>query len=231
MSKNKIAVITGGSSGIGKAISDNFLKQEYIVVNADIRAPEDEGPEDYVPCDVTLSKDVDELYHHVISKYGIPDVLISNAGQGIHEKISEGDPEKWARVIDINLMGSLRFVRTFLPDMLQRKQGDIVFISSTAGNQVFAYGGIYTATKAALNMVARTLRLEVEGILRVCLVCPGVVDTSFFRNMIGSDHGVEDIGWGSLSAGQVADIVSMIVHFPGSLHIPEITLCPPKQQL
>lgn len=231
MSKKKIAVITGGSSGIGKAISDNFLKEGYIVVNADIKPPSNGGGADYVPCDVTLSQDMEGLYHHVISKYGIPDALISNAGQGIHEKISEGDPEKWARVININVMGSLRFVRAFLPEMLQRKKGDIIFISSTAGNQVFAYGGIYSASKAALNMVAKTLRLEVEGILRVCLVCPGVVDTSFFRHMIGSDHGVEEIGWGSLSARQVAELVSMIVHLPESLHIPEISLCPPKQPL
>src|SRR5690606_14774896 len=60
------------------------------------------------------------LYEQVKGRFGLPNVLISNAGQGIHEKITEGDPEKWARIIDINLMGALRFVRAFVGEMMQQ---------------------------------------------------------------------------------------------------------------
>lgn len=231
MGKKKIIVITGGSSGIGRALCERYLKQDYVVVNADSMAPYMDSPADHVPCDITLAGDMARLYGHVASRYGIPDVLVSNAGQGIHERIAEGDPEKWARVIDINLMGALRFVRAFLPDMLQRKTGDVVFISSAAGRQVYEYGGIYAASKAALNMVANTLRLEVQGLLRVSLVSPGIVDTPFFEHMIGSDHRVEDIGWGSLSAGQVADLVAMMLRCPDSVQIPEMIIGPKQQPL
>src|SRR5690606_36290458 len=117
MPKKKIAVITGGSSGNGAAISSTLSRQEYAVVNADVNSPKDVSESEHFPCDVSRAQDVANLYQFVLSQYGVPDVLVSNAGQGIHEKIAEGDPEKWARIIDMNLMGSLRLLRSFLPDM------------------------------------------------------------------------------------------------------------------
>lgn len=229
MQKKKIAVVTGGSSGIGKAICETLDKKEYTVINADIRSPEGVSSGEYVSCDVTSAKDVDHLYDYVLSTFGIPEVLISNAGQGIHEKITEGDPQKWAGVVDVNLMGALRFVRAFVPNMMEQQKGTIVFVSSTAAKQAYAYGGIYSATKAALNMVAKTLQLEVEGTLKVGLVSPGVVDTPFFKNMISGFHTVEDIGWGSLSAQQIADVICYILDLPPSVNLPEIFITPANQ--
>lgn len=229
MDKKKIAVITGGSSGIGKAIAEKLAQQDYEVINADILHDESPNPADYLQCDVTTPSDIDNLYNFVVSKYGIPDVLISNAGQGIHEKITEGDPEKWAKVLDINLMGALRFVRAFLPDMLQRSQGSIFFISSTAAKQPYEYGGVYAASKAALNMVAKTLQLEVADKLRVGLVSPGVVNTSFFKNMISGHHTAADIGWGSVAPEQIAEIISHVLLLPSTVNIPELTISPTAQ--
>lgn len=231
MIKKKIAVITGGSSGIGKAICESLVKQNYAVINADITPPEQAHPADHLLCDVTKAEDIDQLYSKVHSLYGIPDVLISNAGQGIHQKIAEGDPDKWAKVIDINLMGALRFVRAFLPEMLQGQSGTIFFISSTAGIQTYEYGGIYAASKVALNVIAKTLRLEVAGALRICQISPGVVDTGFFKKMIGSSHSVEDIGWGSLSPQQIAEIIEVVLNLPTSVNLPEITITPTHQPL
>jgi NADP-dependent 3-hydroxy acid dehydrogenase YdfG len=91
------------------------------------------------------------LYHPVTNTYGIPKILISNAGQGIHEKLLEGDPEKWAKVIEINLLGALRFVRAFVPDRLDRKSGSVFFISSTAAPRPYEYGAIYAASKAGCS--------------------------------------------------------------------------------
>lgn len=231
MSGKKIVVITGGSSGIGQAIAQTLIKKEFIVINADVAAANEASEIDHIECDITVGEDIDRLYNYVKKNYGSPDILISNAGQGVHEKLAEGDPEKWKRVIDINLIGALRFLRAFLPDMLSQKKGDIIITSSTAGKQVYEYGGVYAASKAALNTVAKTLQLETAGILRVFLVSPGVVDTSFFKNMFSSNHGVEDIGLGSLSAEQVADIVLYLLNLPPSVAIPELTLVPPKQVL
>lgn len=231
MSEKKIVVITGGSSGIGQAIAQTLIKKEFIVINADVAAPNVASEIDHVECDITVGKDIDRLYNYVKKHYGSPDILISNAGQGVHEKLAEGDPDKWKRVIDVNLIGALRFLRAFLPDMLSQKKGDIIITSSTAGKQIYEYGGVYAASKAALNTVAKTLQLETAGILRVFLISPGVVDTSFFKNMFSSNHSVEDIGLGSLSAEQVADIVLYLLDLPPSVAIPELTLVPPKQVL
>jgi len=229
MDKKKIAVVTGGSSGIGKAIVEKLTGQSYVVINADIDPGEDANTAHYLQCDVTKALDIDTLYNFVLTRYGIPDVLVANAGQGIHEKITEGDPDKWSRIIEINLMGALRFVRAFLPEMLPMSQGSIFFISSTAAKQPYSYGGIYSASKAALNMVAKTLQLEVEGKLRVSLVAPGVVDTAFFQNMVSGQHSVTDIGWGSVSPEQIADIISHVLLLPPSVNLPEIMITPTVQ--
>lgn len=228
MNKKKIAVITGGSSGIGKAIVENLAKQDYEVINADIRR--DVGSAAYyLECDVTKADDIARLYDFVTKQIGTPDVLISNAGQGIHEKLAEGDPEKWARIIDINFIGAMRFVRSFLPDMLQMSTGSILFISSTAAKQPYAYGGVYSASKAALNMAAKTLQLEVEGKLRIGLVAPGVVDTAFFKNMVSGHHTAADIGWGTVSPEQIADIISHALLLPQTISLQEITIAPTVQ--
>jgi NADP-dependent 3-hydroxy acid dehydrogenase YdfG len=228
---NKIAVVTGGSSGIGKAICSRLLDRGYVVVNADIHQPDENQGVVFKKCDVTDPEAINGLYRYVTSDFGIPDVLVSNAGQGIHEKLSEGDPEKWSKVIDINLVGALRFIRAFLPAMLDRKSGAVFFISSTAATRPYEYGAIYAASKAGLNMVARTLQLEVQDVLKVCLVCPGVVQTSFFRNMISGYHTPEDIGFGSLSPEQVADTVLLVLDLPDAVKLPEITVAPKEQPL
>lgn len=223
------AVITGGNSGIGLAIVKELTTNRYNVISADINATEKIAGADFTLCDITSAKDIDSLYTYVKEKYGVPDLLVSNAGQGIHEKLSEGDPEKWQRTIDINLVGALRFIRAFLPEMIEREQGDIVFVSSISGKQAYEYGGIYSATKAAINMISETLRLETKDMLRIINIAPGVVDTSFFKNMVSSNHTVDDIGMGSLSAKQVADMTMHILKLPKSVNIPEVTITPSSQ--
>jgi NADP-dependent 3-hydroxy acid dehydrogenase YdfG len=222
----KTVIVTGGSSGIGKAIVKAFTAENFNVINADIVSGE-EG--DFFECDISQGDSIDSLYRYVKQKYGVPDVLISNAGQGIHEKLSEGDPEKWKRVMEVNFLGALRFVRAFVPEMIQKKQGDIVFVSSTAGRNAYEYGGVYAASKAALNMAAKTLQLELKDDIRVQVVSPGIVDTPFFQHMIGSNHTVEDIGLGSVSPKQVAEVVWYMVNLPSNTNLSEVIIKPNQQ--
>lgn len=229
MQNKKIAVITGASSGIGKAIAIALSKQQYFVINADIN-PSSTPNVDHLVCNITSARDINKLYTRVKEMYGVPDVLISNAGQGIHEKLSEGDPEKWKNIIDINLIGALRFIRAFLPEMISNKKGDILFISSTAAEQPYEYGGVYAASKAALNMIADTLRLEAKE-LRITVVSPGVVDTSFFKNMISSNHDVDDIGLGSVSTETIAKTVVDILSLPRSVSLSKLIITPKDQRV
>jgi NADP-dependent 3-hydroxy acid dehydrogenase YdfG len=205
-----IAVITGGSSGIGEAIAQTLVKADMTIINADKNPPSDYSIP-YIPCDITNPAQIDRLYHRVIHEYGIPDLLISNAGVNIHEKIAEGDPEKWNSLFAVNVLGALRFIRAFLPAMLDKGKGHIIFISSVASYACYPYGGIYSASKAAINALAETLRLEVQPAIKVSVVCPGSVDTPFFKNTLNGPRDVTEIPWKPLSPQDIARHVKSII--------------------
>src|SRR5690606_41206735 len=109
MNNKLLAIITGGSSGIGNAICKRLLEDGYHVINADINPPRQEQPANYrhIKCDVTRRQDVNEL-SNLVQDNGVPEILILNAGRGIHEKLREGDPEKWIDIINLNICVTLR---------------------------------------------------------------------------------------------------------------------------
>jgi NADP-dependent 3-hydroxy acid dehydrogenase YdfG len=229
---NKKAVVTGGSSGIGLATASALSNLNVKVVSADLKEP-DEGPSGiyHFNVDVSDQSQVDSLFHNTIQTIGVPDILICNAGKGIHEKLSEGDPEKWGRIVEVNLMGALRVIRAFVPGMLERGSGDVVFVSSVAANKPYAWGGVYSATKAALEAVAETLRQEVLPKVRVTTIVPGVVDSAFFRNMVGGGHDPDTIGWGALSPDDVADAVVYAVTRPKGVSLNRMVIRPSAQPM
>src|SRR5690606_34492370 len=100
-------------------------------------------------------------------------------------KLTEGDPEGWKEIMDTNLMGALYFIRLFVPEMLEQKRGNVIFVSSVAAGRGFPYGGIYAASKTALDVIAETLRLETLPLIKVTTICPGLTDTDFFSNTLG----------------------------------------------
>jgi NADP-dependent 3-hydroxy acid dehydrogenase YdfG len=204
---SKVALITGGSSGIGYAIAKKLSRGGIKVIVADLSEKEDEENIVFRSCDVSEAGDVDSLYSWISDNYGQPDYLILNAGQGIQEKLSEGDPEKWQKVIHTNLMGPLRFIRAFTPNMLARKEGSVVFISSVSANQPHPYGGVYSASKTAVEVIAETLRLETIPDLNVTVISPGIVDTAFFKNQISGDTSVEEMEMGAISPEEIAEDV------------------------
>lgn len=207
-SSSKLAIVTGGSSGIGKAIAKKLAEENLKVIVADVaEADFEEENITFRHCDVTSGNEIDELFGWVTSTFGHPDILILNAGQGIQEKLTDGDPEKWQKVIHTNLMGPLRMIRSFSPKMLEEEKGNIVFISSVSANQPHPYGGVYAASKTALEVVAETLRLETLPHINVTVVSPGIVATRFFEHQISGNHTVEDFGMGSISPEEIAEDV------------------------
>lgn len=227
MNDKSLAIVTGGSSGIGKAICSRLLNENFYVINADINPPANVPSENYsyLKCNVTMKQDVNEL-SNLLQRFGAPKVLVLNAGRGIHEKLREGDPEKWIEIINLNIGGTLRVLRAVLPFM---KEGHVVFISSVASGNPHPYGGIYASTKSAVDTIAATLRIEEQPDIRVAVIAPGVVDTPFFDNMVSGNHSVESIGWGAVSPEEIADTVAFVIKQRNGAAVNSITIRPSGQ--
>lgn len=224
----RTALITGGSNGIGKAICLKLSEMNFTVVNADTDSPKtSQNGIQYRCCDVTCGKDVDNLFLWMKQNTGLPDVLIINAGKGIHEKLTEGDPEKWLDVIQVNVMGALRCVRAFVPPMQTKKRGRVIFISSVSAEKVYPFGSVYSATKAALEVIAEALRMETDSSISITIVRPGITDTNFFKNHPARTANA--IGQGSLQPMEIANEVWKAINNRGEAQIQRITIIPNKQ--
>lgn len=228
---SKLALVTGGSSGIGKAIAQKLSDEGIKVVIADKADSEKlAGGIEFRKCNVTSGREIDELYSWTTENFGHPDYLILNAGQGIQEKLSEGDPEKWKQVLDVNIMGALRCIRAFTPHMISQKKGNVVFISSVSANQPHAYGGIYAASKTALDVIAETLRQETLPHINVTVVSPGIVDTNFFKNQVSGNSTVGEMGMGAITPEEIAEDVWYALNKKKGTSINKIITRPTLQQ-
>ncbi len=227
-----LALVVGGG-GIGRAVAERLSTEAFRVVVADPKpdtepyAPRTEIS--HIQTDVTDPGDVDRLYAEIRRAGEMPQALVVTAGIGIHERLDEGDPEKWRRVLDVNLLGALRVARAFLPEMRERKRGDLVFISSVSARRTYPYGGVYSASKAGLEMAAEAIRLESLPHVRVTTIAPGVVDTRFFERTIGGAQTPDEIGWGALEPSDVAGAVAYAITQPRRVAIGSITIRPAGQ--
>ena len=186
----KVAVVTGGSRGIGFAIAEAFLREGASVVisgsnrdhldAATKRLASHSGRVSAVQADVRRYDDIEGLMATAARDFGGLDILINNAGVGVFKPVAETTVEEWHRVLDTNLSGVFYGCHAAIPHMKRRGGGWIINISSLASKNAFVNGGVYCASKSALNAFSETLMQEVryDGI-RVAYVLPGSVNTSF----------------------------------------------------
>jgi NADP-dependent 3-hydroxy acid dehydrogenase YdfG len=226
----KKAIITGGANGIGRAIAKKFSEENFKTVIADLEYTEiDDDNIFFCRTDVSRASDTDHLFSWTLETIGDPDVLVINAGKGIQELLTQGDPEKWQEVINTNVMGALRAIRAFVPAMMENKQGNVVFISSVSANQPHPSGGIYSASKTALEVIAETLRLETIPYINVTVISPGITDTKFFENQISGHTSVEGLDMGFISPEDLAEDVFYAISRKNNRSINKIITRPLKQ--
>lgn len=187
--KDKVAVITGGSVGIGLAVADALAQEGVRLVlcarNEDRVQEEARRVEDQygvrvlgVRADVSKAEDIDNLVARVESVFGGADILINNAGTGSNEKIMTAPDEKWQYYWDLHVMAAVRLSRGLIPFMRQRGWGVIVNNASICAKQPLDYEPIYNVTKSALMMFSKVLSNEVIGDnIRVNCINPGLVLT------------------------------------------------------
>jgi NADP-dependent 3-hydroxy acid dehydrogenase YdfG len=234
-----IAVVTGASSGIGAATARRLASEGFQVVAAARRADRlaDLGSEvTAVTCDITDDADVTRLVDAARGLGGQVTVLVNNAGGALGtDPIERADVAQWQWMYEVNVLGSLRVTKAFVPLLEASGAGSIVMISSTAGLTVYEGGGGYTAAKHAQTAMAETLRLELNGRpIRVIEIDPGMVRTDEFAlNRYGGDpekaaavyRGVPN----PLVADDIADCVAWVATRPHHVNIDRLVVRPLAQ--
>jgi NAD(P)-dependent dehydrogenase (short-subunit alcohol dehydrogenase family) len=208
----KKAIVTGAGRGIGAAIALAFAREgadvavaarsadELESVAAKIRALGRKGL--VVPTDMADSAQVKRLVERSIAELGAVDIVVSNAAfPGPFAPLADVSPATWREIQAVNLEGPLTLLQTIAPHLLARRTGSAIIVSSIRGTNGVPLGGVYAASKAALNSIARTLACEWGPYgVRVNAICPGPVDTAMTRAALSGNQPLWDY------YGQVAPI-------------------------
>jgi len=235
----KSAVVTGASTGIGEATVRALRQEGWTVFAVARRADRLEALADTtgavaLPADVTDDADVARLVDEVSRAGGI-DTLINIAGgaRGA-DKVADAKTEDWAWMYEVNVLGTMKLTRAFLPMLRACGEGTVLNLTSTAGLSAYEGGGGYNAAKFAQHALTGALRLEeAEHNLRVIEVAPGMVQTEEFSlNRLGDAGAAEKVYAGvekPLTAGDVADVVRFAVTAPHHVNLDQIVIRPVAQ--
>ncbi|MDR6227609.1 SDR family oxidoreductase [Desmospora profundinema] len=234
--KNKTAIITGASRGIGEAIAVAFSREgadsllvgrsEFDLERVAERVRESGRKAVPFPADVTREADVDAAVSRALDEFGKVDILINNAGIGSFKSIKDISLDEWEQVIRVNLTGSFLFAKAVLDPMIDRGQGQIIHISSDVGVRTIPKGAAYCASKFGLEGLSGALSKEVRKLgIRVGSIRPGMTDTYFNDTKQGAS---EKEGW--LEAEDVAEAALYMASAPRHVVVDELMLHPVIQE-
>jgi len=199
----QVALVTGGSFGIGRATAIAFAKRGASVVVADLIEDTEQitmkeiaavgGKATFVQCDVSKAADISAMINNTLSTYGRLDFAFNNAGiEGILAATHECTQDNWEQVLAVNLTGVWLCMKHELPHMLQQGKGAIVNCASVAGLMGFPGMPAYVASKHAIIGLTRTAALEnAKQNIRINAVCPGVIRTPMVDRVTGKDKAAE----------------------------------------
>lgn len=231
------ALVTGASSGIGKATARRLASDGYHVYCAARRTERIEALAreiggTAVPCDITVTTDVERLTEVVGDRL---DLLVNNAGGAFgQEPVAEANLESWSRMLELNIVGTGRVTKALLPALVAAG-GVIVFVTSTAAETVYEGGAGYNAAKFGQRAVAGALRLEiVDQPVRVCEVSPGMVETEEFSltRFEGDAERAAKVYAGvdePLVAEDIADCIAFVASRPAHVNIDRLVVRPRAQ--
>jgi len=165
----------------------------------------------------------------------VPDILVNNAGLAAGlDKLQDGDPDDWDRMIDTNIKGLLYVSRAWLPHMVARGRGHVVNIGSLAGHQTYPKGNVYGATKYAVRALTEGMYLDLVGTpIRVSSIDPGLVETEFSVVRFDGDAARAKAvyqGMRPLTAEDVAEVIAYVVDLPEHVNILDVVLMPVAQR-
>jgi len=245
MIKDKVAIVTGASSGIGYATALALSKAGAKVAIGARRTDKLSELENEITknggqafsqkLDVTKKSDCDSFVNSVMEKWGEVDILVNNAGLMPLSFIKNLKVDEWDQMIDVNIKGVLYCTAAVIPHMLEKKSGHIVNISSVAGRIVFPSGSVYCATKHAVTALSEGLRQEfsTRKNIRVTCIEPGVVSTELTNTI--TDESLKDFvetakKMQSLSAQDIANAIIYAVEAPSHVNVNEVLIRPTTQE-
>lgn len=245
MLNNKVAIITGASSGIGYATALTLSKAGIRVAVGARRTERLQELEKQIiknngeilvqKTDVTRKSDCDSLVNRIVEKWGKVDILINNAGLMPLSYFKNGKVEEWEQMIDVNIKGVLYCTSAVVPYMLEKKSGHIINISSVAGRIVFAGGSVYCATKHAIAALSEGLRKELSPTYNIRVTCiePGAVETELLESitdesMTGFIQATKNME--TLRSDDIANAILYAIQAPVHVNVNEILIRPTAQE-
>ena len=232
--EGRVAIVTGASRGIGRAISTALARYGASIAVIDIKDTtatvkeiESLGRQAVgLSADVTSDEQVAQAVKEAVKAFGKIDILVCNAGIASRGKtVVDSDIEEAIRLFNVHTLGTMRFTKLVVPMMREQKRGDIIYISSHATLIYRPLGGPYVMAKAALEAMARTLaKEERENNIRVNVVGPGITETDMGIRMVKARFGVQDVRdiydkmpFGRLAqATEIAEMVAFLVSEHGA---------------
>ncbi|MBS0350611.1 MAG: SDR family NAD(P)-dependent oxidoreductase [Proteobacteria bacterium] len=243
--QGKKVLITGATSGIGKACAERFAKEGAHLILCGRNQQRLHSLEQHLSktCytkilplifDITDPKAVEETISNLPVDWRDIDILINNAGMALgYDKLYQGNVHAWDQVIDTNLKGVIYMTRYVAAGMVQRQRGHIINIGSISSRQTYSGGSVYCATKFAVRGLTDTLRMDLHGSsIKVTLIDPGMVKTDFFDVRLQGDQAKVDAlfqGLNPLQPEDVADVIVYCASLPAHVCIQELTLMPTDQ--
>lgn len=240
---SKAALVTGATSGIGKATAISLAEAGFQLVICGRRKEalqelksqlQEKVKVEILQFDVRDKEEVRKAIQSLPQEFSQIDVLVNNAGNahGL-DPIQNGNLDDWDAMIDINVKGLLYVSREIIPQMVERGAGDIINIGSIAGKEVYPNGNVYSASKHAVDAINIGMRIDLNGKgIRVGAIHPGLVETNFSEvRFKGDSERAKSVyeGFQALKAEDIAELVVFMVTRPAHVNIADLLVLPSAQ--
>lgn len=237
---NKIIMITGATSGFGKATAIRFAKNGYNIIITGRRKDRLDNLEKELitfgkihilslTFDVRNREEVASVINNLPDEWKAIDILVNNAGLAVGmDHIDSGNIDDWERMIDTNVKGLLYVTRSILPLMVAQNSGHIINIGSIAGKEPYEYGNVYCASKSAVDSLSKSMRIDlIRNNIKVTQIAPGMAETEFSNvRFKGDDEKAKAVykGIDALTADDIADVIYYCATLPAHVCINDVTL-------